>query len=164
MKRPLSVWLVQVLLLAISVLALPGLITWTVVAFKSLWGSSKLPADVALFYLDFAIRIGVLALFVSSFVAIWKRWPRSRVMGLVALLVLFALFAYGRFNPPPPGQGLPRMEYSTPAERGGAFILDSLLFIAFWVLFFRFGFSKKARDFLSSNSAADPRGQEPRAS
>ena len=152
MKRPFSVWLVQALLLAISVLALPGLFTWTVVAYRSLLGPSKVPGDVILFYLDFAIRIGVLALFVTTFVALWKRWPRSRVMGLAALLVLFALYTYGKFNPAPPGQGLPRMEYSTPGERGVAFILDVLLFVAFWILFYRFGFSKKAREFFSQSA------------
>jgi len=148
MKRPLSVWLVQAMLLAISVLALPGLMTWTVVAYRSLLGPSKLPEDVMLFYLDFGIRIGVLALFVVTFIALWKRWPRGRVLGLVALLVLFALFTYAKLNPSP--HGLPKMEYSTPGERGVAFILDLLLFIAFWVLFYRFGFSKRARECFSA--------------
>ena len=89
MKRPLSVWLVQVLLLVVSLLALPGFFAWTVVAFRSLLGPSKLPVDVVLFYLDFAIRIGVLALLLILFLII-----------LLFLLIRFLVAAESRIDHP----------------------------------------------------------------
>jgi hypothetical protein len=165
MKRPISVWLVQILLSLICVVVLPGLLTWTVVTFRSLWESTRPPAEVLLFYGDFLARVGVLGFFGLSVFAIARRWPKSRLMGLGALIIVVALFTYGRLNPTPAGQGLPRMQYDTPAERGGAFVLDVLFFIGLWILFFRFGFSEKARSFFSQqpDSRPDADAQKQRA-
>jgi len=153
MKRPLSVWLVQILLSLVSLIMLSILVARTVVMFRYLWGSSPPPMEVLLAFAILLTNIGIIGFFLLTVFAIEKRWSRSRIMGLAALLILFALFIYRRLSPLPPGQGLSRMTYDTPGERGMAFILDVLLFIGYWLLFLRFGFSKKAREFFSQPDA-----------
>jgi len=152
MKRPLSVWLVQALLLMACVIFFPAVLAWTVAAFTSLWRSAKAPADVMLFFAEFVIKAGLLSFLVVTVVAIWKRWPKSRMLGLAALSIVFLVVAYAQLTSPPPGQGLPKYELSTPAQRGGAFIGNVLMFIGLGILSYRFGFSEKARTFLSRTS------------
>ena len=164
MKRPLSVWIVQILLSIAFLVLIPGLFAWTVSGFTSLWNSSRPPLHVALFYAEFLIKIGLVAFLMLSVVAIGKRWPKARMMGLIALLILFVLVVYGQFNPTPAGKGLPKFELSSPAERGGASIAALLMFVGFWALFLRFGFSAKSRRFFSGpNPALNQDAQEPRA-
>jgi len=129
MRRPPSVWLAQGLLSIVCVISLPAVLTWTVVAFMHLWRSTKTPADVMLFFVEFVVKtalVSFLAVTVVALVALGKRWPRSRLMGLA-----------------------PKYELTTPAERGWAFIGNVLMFVGLGILTYRVGFSRKARTFLS---------------
>lgn len=149
MKRPLSVWIVQVLISVTCLIFLPALLTWTMFTFTSLWASPRPPMSVIIFLVEFSIRFGVLCFLACSIFALAKRWPKCRLMGLAALMLLFALVAYSKFNSLSSGQGLPKFQLTSQAERGGAFIANIVMFIVFWILFFQFGFSKKAREYFS---------------
>jgi len=149
MRRPPSVWLAQGLLSIVCVISLPAVLTWTVVAFMHLWRSTKTPADVMLFFVEFVVKTALVSFLAVTVVALGKRWPRSRLMGLAALTLVVLLLAYSRLNPTPPGQGLPKYELTTPAERGWAFIGNVLMFVGLGILTYRVGFSRKARTFLS---------------
>ena len=121
--------------------------------------------DVLLFFAQFAIQMSFFVFFVFSIFAIGKRQPKNRITGLVALLILFAVVTYSKLNPMPPGQGLPKFELNSQAEQGGALIANVLMFVGFWVLFFRFGFSEKSRKFFSQpNPARNTDAQNQRAS
>jgi hypothetical protein len=154
MKRPPSVWITLILLSIVSLLFLPALFTWTAHLFDSLWGSSQPPVNVWLFLAGFVLRLAACGFLVFSIIAIWKRWRQARIVGLAALLLVFALVAYAKLNPLPPGQGLPKPEFNSPAEQGGAFIMDQLAFVAFWILWFRFGFSAGSRRFFEEPNNA----------
>ena len=136
----LSVW---------CVIFFPGVLTWTVLGFSQLSRPTKTPVDVMLFFLEFLIKTGLVSFFAVTVVALGKRWPASRLMGLAALTIIILMLAYARWNPTRPGAGLPKYEYNTPGERGWAFILDVLMFIGLGILTYRFGFSARARTFLS---------------
>jgi len=123
-----------------------------VVGFQRLLGSSR--TDLAmLFMVEFAIRVAILALFVVSVWKVASRAPAGRALGLVALVVLFVLVVYAKLTALPAGQGLPKFQYETPGERGGAFLLDVAATIWFVVLFYRFGFSARARQYFAPSSA-----------
>jgi hypothetical protein len=152
MKRPLSVWTVLVVLALAILIAIPPTLTWTAIGFQSLWGSAR--NDLAiLFFVEFAIRVAILALLVASLWTIARRAPAGRGLGLTALVLLFVIAAYAKLTALPAGQGLPKFQYDTPAERGGAFMLDVAAVIWFVVLFYRFGFSARARQYFGSSTA-----------
>ena len=153
MKRPLSVWIVQILLSIPCLIALPVLFSWPGMTLRNFWGSSRSPTDFLLFLLAFAVEFGVVAFFVTSIFAIAKRWKKSRVMGIVALLMLFSIVVYSKLTALPSGQGFPKYTLNSAAERGGADVANIVMFIGFWILFYRFGFSKKARSFFSQPPA-----------
>jgi heme-degrading monooxygenase HmoA len=154
MKRPPPVWTTQILLSFFFLLSLPGLFVWTTRVFLSLWGSAKPPVDSLLFLGEYFIRLALVGFLAFSVIAIWKRWSRARIIGLTALLLVFVVVLYSKLNPMPPGQGLPEFELRTPAQQGGALIADALMFVGFWALWIRFGFSDKSRRFFEQPNNA----------
>ncbi|PVZ84890.1 hypothetical protein C9426_21375 [Serratia sp. S1B] len=61
---------------------------------------------------------------------------------------------YGKLTATPPSEHdlIPKFELENDAQRGGAFIADCLMVIGFWILFYRFGWSKKSRAFFAAGA------------
>jgi hypothetical protein len=142
MKRPLSVWVTLALLTVACIIATPATLFWTVSMFSSLRGNNNPPLEILLLIAEFAIRLSLLGFLTISVAAIFKCSPRSRSLGLMALLLVFVLVLMSKLWTT---LHAPVFQYNSPAEKGGAFIVDVLLFIGFWILWFRYGFSKKSR-------------------
>jgi len=102
--------------------------------------------------IEFAFKFTLCGYVAYAVFAITKVWKNSRIIGLIALGILFALTVFSKFNALPIGHGLPRYELTSPAQRGGAFLGNIFMLICFWILFFRFGFSKKVRQLLDQSS------------
>lgn len=149
MKRPLSVWTVLVVLSLVCLIMLPAIFTFMIYGFSRLWGSSLPPMQVVLFYLEFAIKVGLVGFFIWTVIEIARGIPRGRWMGLIALAILFAGLLYNVFNPTPAGQGLPKFDIKPGAEAVGAEFGKILVFVGLAVLFYRFGFSERSREFFS---------------
>ena len=78
MKRPPSVWLVQALLSVVCVVALPSFLAWTVAVFSRLFGSTRPPIEVGLFYAEFVLKLGLLSFLAVTVWALGRRWRKSR--------------------------------------------------------------------------------------
>lgn len=142
-RKPLSVWIAQIALGGFA-LALLAELVWLydrVNPSLSRLSGSKL--------LVLMLVVGIWILVVASLgwivYAIQMRRNLGRILGLIALLAMFAIWLYIQFFPAVNAPGYRR--YQNDAEEGLADILNTLCFILFWIFFGRFGFSKKSRKF-----------------
>ncbi|NHZ89137.1 hypothetical protein F2P45_08915 [Massilia sp. CCM 8733] len=133
-KRPLSVWLLLLVLAVIALLIAFG-------AISSIWMLIALPGWMNVrFMVDVAIRLAMVAFFVGALIGVaqrrrWGRWLGLLVIAGLTLMVLL----------------MPdTARYDNEAQRsGGAFgrmILAPLL-MALWA--YRFGLSAKARRYFA---------------
>ena len=137
-KAPLSVWLVQIVLTLTALCCL-------YVPFELLMRGTSIAVSSG----AFLIVSGCTTFLGVTMIAIAKRRQYGRVLGLVALMAIYAFMVYVSLNPPPPSRGgyVPQ----SPAEEGWRNILDIIAFAFFSVLFFRFGFSKRSRAFFDKS-------------
>lgn len=145
-KKPISVWLLQLLAVAVSGLSALGL--WRLTAYLAQAPQVEEVGTVALF--EYALRLGLLVSAVGALIGTQRRAGYGRWLGLLLLAFTIMLLAYLKLGIPfmatrssywrlaPSGAGI-----DNPGEAAGIVLLFCLL--AWWV--YAFGFSAKARKF-----------------
>jgi hypothetical protein len=146
-KRPLSVWFVQILFALVLLVLIPALLIGAISSFDQLVRLAP-PMRVVLLYLgELGLKIAITAFFALASISIWQRKPSGRVLGLVGMIIIFSFLAYTQIYPPPSSGVVLDISYDNAAQRGWASIFGVFLFISFWVLFWRFGFTQRTREF-----------------
>ncbi|NHZ65017.1 hypothetical protein [Massilia genomosp. 1] len=137
-KRPLSAWLLMLVLVVIMLAIAFGAVStvWYLIAFRG-WMNVR-------FLFDLAIRLAMIGCCVGGLVGIARRRGWARWLGLAAIAALTVMIIL-----------MPdTAQYDNDAQRsGGAFgrlILGPLL-MALWG--YRFGFSAKARSYFGNGHA-----------
>jgi hypothetical protein len=147
-KRPVSVWIVLILL-GFTDLYLLGLTKAFIYFYAS--GHSRVSGPAA-FVIGALIRIGLVVLIGWTVFAVARGRNAGRIIALVLLVSLCGFFLYASAHPPKhPVAGMRPYKYKNAAEQGGANIMDIMVFAGFTVLFFRFGFSQRSRRFFATH-------------
>lgn len=132
-RRPLSVWVVLILLGIIAICLI-----YFLAGFVYFYAIGRSLVHSMLYF-----ALGVLLRILLAVVATWTlvgvaqrmNWGRIAGLGLIASTYLFWIY----INMKHP------VHYANAAQRGGADILDILIFAFYTVLFYKFGFGRKSR-------------------
>jgi hypothetical protein len=141
-RKPRSVTILQLVALVGLVVLLIG-----VVRFLAVLGRVDFAVLPFPFWVGLGSRAAGLALLAFTLVALRKRSPRARWLGVAVIAMCFGAYVYQVFIDPAPPV-IPRLQYNNP-EFGLAVervvnVLFSIL-ILYWM--FAYGFSSKAREF-----------------
>ena len=141
MRRPLTVWLTQALLIIFVLLCLTGLLLNLVMLAGRLGqGASIIGAAVGV-----SIILGFVLLLLAAFWGLAKRKMYGRWLGLLSLVLLWALFAITQYAPPTGPWKL--YEYDSTAQLVGAAIFQAIVHVLFLTLILRLGFARKVTEF-----------------
>lgn len=148
MKRPLCVWIVIIILAWFIFSCLFPLMFWTAFSFHLLTSPYN-PDGMIFFYLGYFLRGGIFALAIWALIAIVKPRKHARLLGAMALLGVFIMNVISKSLPIINGVVVAPLEYSNDAQRGGALIAQIILILWYWIIFLRFIFSKRARNWFA---------------
>jgi hypothetical protein len=147
-KRPLSVWIVLVIL---GFTELFLLVTIAGFIYLYLSGRSGVSGPAA-FVVGVLIRIGLIVVTGWTVFAVARGRNTGKIIALGLLVSLCGVILYSSANPPQhPVAGMQPYKYKNSAEEGVANIIDIVVFTGFSVLFFRFGFSQRSRRFFATH-------------
>jgi hypothetical protein len=145
-KRPVSVWIAQIILL-LGVLFSALL----VVVGALLWGKSGTLAVVE--FVPLLISLGLAAFFFFAFWGMAKRQRYGRWLGVAALSLTLLVSLLGQIFP---AEGpLERYEYKNSAERLGGIIGGLTIFGLFLWLILHVAFSKRVTEFFNSATTTE---------
>jgi hypothetical protein len=140
-KRPLVVWITQILLVIFALLLLfTLLINMAMLLTHRSEVSSLFPAFVA-----FAIMFVIVLLFASSFWGLAKAKAYGRWLGVSSLALVWSLIAFAQLRRP--SGSLKYYEYDNTAQLVGAIVAQILLHALFLTLIFRLAFARKVGRF-----------------
>jgi hypothetical protein len=143
-KRPMSIWLVQVLFILVLFRFALSLGSWGKFANEVL-RSTNAPGHYFPDILKFTVEVAVAAFLVSASIAIAARKRAGRWMGLLGLTLIFALSIFEEITP-----HVSVYAYDNDAQRLGAVLAGIIGFVGIALLFWRFGFSQPARRFFNN--------------
>jgi hypothetical protein len=142
MKRPLSVWTAQV------VFAL-FLVTMMLDLGPHLDSFLQAGLPIVILLVSFAVAAFVF----HALIAVARKSPRGRWKGLVALALIFLLFLIAKISEFASPETV-QLGYSNDAQGGGAVIGTIVELIGLLILFWRFGFSQRARQYFGQSGSA----------
>src|SRR5215468_795930 len=154
-RKPISVWITQVL---IALLGLVGVVSMTYYAVVMLPGIPRLGATkskiFALVIIETIVKLAIVGFFVSTVVLISRRSPLGRWFGLICLAAGLGFLAYGQFNPSPPtfSRHVPMFVADNDAQKFGMFVGELLSLVLYLLLMMRFGFSRASKAFFATYS------------
>jgi hypothetical protein len=140
-KRPLSIWLTQILLMIFALL-------WLSIVVLNL---ARLPSQISAgtSVLRPAIVLPIIICFVLvlliSFWGLMKRKLYGKRLGLISLILIWGLIVYIKLFP---ATGpYETYEYDNAAQLAGAFLALSVIHAMFLILILQLAFSKKVHQF-----------------
>ena len=145
MKRPLTVWLTQTLLIIFAALCLIALL----LNLMMLPGGVGRSVSIVRAAVGASITLGFVLLLLAAFWGLAKRKMYGKWLGLASLVLLWALFAVTQYFPP--AGPWKRYEYNSTAQFVGAAIFQACVHALFLVLILRLGFARKVSEFFRGN-------------
>jgi hypothetical protein len=144
MKRPLTVWITQIVLILFCLLILFILVRGTVLSDMALSGERLTPR----FFIALAVMLAIMVLLLIAFWSLATRRVYGRRLGVVSLVITWGIIVYTQLFPVTgPYQ---RYEYDNTAQLVGAFFSLSLIHALFLVLIIKLSFGSKVRDFFNA--------------
>ncbi|HKR60654.1 MAG TPA: hypothetical protein VJS64_13115 [Pyrinomonadaceae bacterium] len=139
-RRPLTVWLTQALLL---VFALIWFLSLTINSLMFIVAEPRPPLWRAI--IGFSIVAGIVVVLVAGFWGLTRRRRYGKWLGLISLVFLWIIFLLIQLRPP---QGpFQRYTYDSPAQVAGAVIAGFVISALFLTVILRLAFSKKVNEF-----------------
>lgn len=145
MKRPPTVWLTQTLLIIFAVLCLIAL----VLNLMMLPGRVGQGTPIVGAAVGVSIILSFVLLLLAAFWGLAKRKMYGKRLGLVSLVLLWALFTVTQYFPP--AGPWKRYEYDSMAQLVWAAIFQACVHALFLVLILRLGFARKVSEFFRGN-------------
>ena len=140
-KRPPVVWLTQSLLVLFALLFLSVFLLNLVNLLRNRGGDFSVIATI----IGYSVMVGMVLLLVSAFFGLAKRKMYGKWLGLLSLILIWALLLFMQWRPP--SGPYKRFEYDNPAQVAGAAISQILLHGLFLTLILRLSFAKKVKQF-----------------
>jgi hypothetical protein len=141
LKRPPTVWLTQSLLVLFALLFLSVFLLNLVNLLRSPAGNFSIIATI----IGYSIMIGMVLLLVSAFFGLAKRRMYGKWLGLLSLILIWALLLFIQWRAP--SGPYKRFEYDNPTQVASAAIFQLLLHGLFLTLILRLSFAKKVKEF-----------------
>jgi NADH:ubiquinone oxidoreductase subunit 6 (subunit J) len=140
-KRPPAVWLTQSLLVLFALLFLSVFLLNVVNLLRNPGAEFSVIATI----IGYSVMVGMVLLLVSAFLGLARRKIYGKWLGLLSLILIWALLLFMQLRPP---SGLyKRFEYDNSAQVAGAAISQILLHGLFLILILRLSFAKKISEF-----------------
>lgn len=142
MKRPLTIWFTQSLLIIFALLFLSAFLFNLVVLLTHLDQQefSLIPATIG-----FSITLAFFVLLIVAFWGLAKRARYGRWLGVLSLIIVWGLIILGKVSRP--SGPLQYYEYDNNTQLAGAIIVQVLLHGLILILILRLSFSKKIAAF-----------------
>jgi hypothetical protein len=154
-KRPLSVWIAQILLVVFGLLVLFTLLMDIAMVLTHLnEGSALIPALVV-----FAVMFAIFLLFAGSFFGMVKAKAYGRWLGVASMVLVWAFILLAQLRRP---AGLFKYyEYDNRAQVVGAIFAQLLFHGLFLTLIFRLAFARNVGAFFRGNATQQLVGPPP---
>jgi len=153
MKRPVSVWIAQILVL---VAGLP----FAILLLLSILGDVMFLAatgltlfSVVASFLLFVAKIAFISLFFFAFLGLAKRKNYGRWLSVITISLLIVMSVIGQFIQT--SGPLEYYEYENSAQRFGGIIARIMIYGLFGLLIFRLGFGANTKEFFQRSPHAD---------
>jgi hypothetical protein len=144
-RKPLSIWIGQIVIALAWLFFTGAYVYFATLTWPTIVGAvASDPWRLTLFLARTGATLAAIGLVGWIIVLISRKSPYGRWFGLLLLVLLFAAAVYSSLNPSSPAL-LP----SNDAERAGYLVGQALAFLLYFVLVWRFGFSRAARTFFS---------------
>jgi hypothetical protein len=144
-KRPPTVWITQILLAILALVALVRLVLG--VAFIIAWAPPRFEASVLfLGLLVLALATIPLVLFAISFWGMLKAKSYGRWLGVLSLALVWAIIIYAQMSRRP-SHALKYYDYDYSTQGPGIVVALILLHATFFVLVARLAFARKVAEF-----------------
>jgi|SRR5262245_60927120 len=147
-RKPVSVWIGQILIAVVGLLFAAIFVYSSVVAWPIIMrAAARNQTILVIAGLEALLKLALIAFVVWTVVLISKRSPLGRWFGLLCLAMLLAGAIYGHFLPPSRWQ----FPLDNDAQRFGALIGEATAFAAYVLLMVRFGFSRASKLFFTGS-------------
>jgi len=144
-KRPLSVWIAQILLVVFMLLLLFTLLMDVAMVLTRLNEASVLPALIV-----FAVMFAILVLFAASFFGMLQARAYGRWLGLSSIVLVWAFILLAQLRRP--SGPFSYYEYDNRAQVVGAIFAQLLLHALFFTLILRLAFARKVGAFFRGDA------------
>ena len=141
-KRPLSIWITQILLIIFTIF----LLSFLVLPILSLSNNAgKGSINVAGLAVYFLIQFGLISLFLISFWGLVKRKTYGRWLGLTSLILILSFVVFSQIiRPKGP---IEYYEYENNTQLMAAYFTQGIMLILFLALILNVAFSKRVTAF-----------------